>query len=264
MRCDTCGARNVDAAAWCTQCYTPFQAAAPVTPDPEQPIVPSPPTESAGPADPDSQDDSGPDTSSTARLQPVDDADGGLTTTPPSAAQPGPSSQTAGPSDRDIRDIDGRIEWRCATCTSWMALEEPACTTCGGARVGFGDPVSPTADVVDVPEATLLGASAVLPGAGHLLVGRVGSGITRAVLFLLWAAGGLWWILSTQDGRSPGIVLLIGAAVLWGATLVDANAIAKGQSVEPFGVRGLLWTVVGVTGLLMLLVAFVAAGSLGG
>lgn len=238
MRCNACGARNSEDAAWCTQCYAPFQAAAPAA--------------SAAPAS---------EPTAAPASDPPTGGAGAAPTGAPSSV--GPSAETARRTDRDIREIDGRVEWRCSTCASWVALEDPACATCGAARVGFGDPATPTADVTDVPEQTLLGASAVLPGAGHLLAGRVGSGITRAALFLLWAAGGLWWILSTQDGRSPGIVLLVGAAVLWAATLVDANAIAKRKTVEPFGVRGLLWTVVGVTGLLMVMVAFAAAGSLG-
>lgn len=263
MRCDACGARNSDDATWCTQCYASFQDAAPAAAAPgdvappvsEPPTLPSPPVD---PEDAGAGDAPEPDASAAALRTPGDDAR--AATADPAGVFPEP----AGPSDRDIRAIDGRVEWRCATCGSWVALEDAVCATCGAARVGFGDPVTATADVADVSEQTLLGASAVLPGAGHLLAGRMGSGITRIALFLLWAAGGLWWILSTQDGRSPGIVLLVGAAVLWGATLVDANAIAKRRATEPFGVRGLLWTVVGVTGLLMLMVAFAAAGSLGG
>lgn len=258
MRCDACGARNSDDAAWCTQCYASFQDAAPASPasDPIAPPASDPAVGTGQPTDQPTGDASDPDTSTaSARLAP------GVA----GAAAPGPSSSpSGGRTDRDIREIDGQVEWRCSTCTSWVALEEPVCATCGAVRVGFGDPVTPAADGGDVADQVVLGASAVLPGAGHFLLGRVGSGVTRAALFLLWAVGGLWWIVSTQDGRSPGIVLLAGAVVLWAATLVDADAITKGQSSEPFGVRGLLWTVVGVTGLLMLMVAFAAAGSLGG
>lgn len=268
MRCDACGARNSDDAAWCSQCYASFQDAAPATPASATPAPATPASDPAAQPAPDPAVAPGQPTG-----QPTGDTAHPDAAAPPvrtspevaGAVVPDPSSsETAERTDRDIRDLDGRVEWRCSTCTSWVALEDPICATCGAARVGFGDPVTPSADATDVAEQVVLGASAVLPGAGHLLVGRVGSGITRAVLFLLWAAGGLWWIVSTQDGRSPGIVLLVGAVVLWAATLVDANAITKGQSVEPFGVRGLLWTVVGVTGLLMLMVAFAAAGSLGG
>lgn len=266
MRCDACGARNSDDAAWCTQCYASFQEAAPASPasDPIAPPAPDPITPpAAGPAVATGQPTDQPtgDASDPAASAPSARTSSDVT----GAAAPGPAATpSGGRTDRDIREIDGQVEWRCPTCTSWVALEDPVCATCGAARVGFGDPATPSADGSDVAEQVVLGASAVLPGAGHFLTGRVGSGVTRAALFLLWAVGGLWWIVSTQDGRSPGIVLLVGAVVLWAATLVDANAITKGQSSEPFGVRGLLWTVVGVTGLLMLMVAFAAAGSLGG
>jgi hypothetical protein len=255
VRCDTCGGRNSDDAAWCTQCYAPFQEAEPAS----DPLIP--PSQPTAPSDPETGDAPQPDAPASF-LQTSTDVSGGAAEAAPSSTDP--SSEPAGRTDRDIREIDGRVEWRCSTCASWVALENPVCATCGAARVGFGDPATPTANVTDVAERTLLGASAVLPGAGHLLAGRVGSGITRAALFLLWAAGGLWWILSTQDGRSPGVVLLVGAVVLWGTTLIDINAVARQRVAEPFGVRGLLWTVVGVTGLLMLMVAFAAAGSLGG
>lgn len=228
MRCGACGARNAEDAAWCTQCYATLVAASAV--------------EAAG-----------------SELRTATPADGTAQSEALPSDSPGADSWTG----RDVRAVDGEVEWRCGTCDSWVALETPLCGTCGAPRSGFGDAATPSRQVTDVPEQTLLATSVLLPGLGHVLAGRTGSGVTRMLLWLLWAAGGLWWVLSTGQGRLPGTVLIGGAVILWGATLVDANAITKGAAAEPFGVRGLLWTVVGVTGLLMLVVAVVAAGALG-
>lgn len=269
MRCETCGARNPADAAWCTQCYATFQDPAPaVDPSPTAADDPaaaaatdvrgSPVDAPGGAADGAADDlvDATPGVSGDASARPGVSA--APSAEPPDAAEDGPAT------DRDIREVDGQVEWRCATCASWMPLEAAVCGTCGAVRTGFGEPATPPPTAAPVASGTVLGTSAVAPGLGHLLAGRTGSGITRLLLWALWVGGGLWWVLSTQNGRGPGLVLLLGAVILWGVTFIDADAIAKGRPTEPFGVRGLLWTVVGVTGLLMLVVAFAAAGSLGG
>ncbi len=249
MKCPSCGARNTTEADWCTQCYASF------APEAQEPATPSSEVPAAAPE--------GAVAASSEPSPPSSDATGQqMSASAPDIAEdvsPRTTISTAG----DIRDVDGHVQWRCPTCQTWVGLEESSCGTCGAVRAGFGEPANATGGAVDVPEQTMLGTSVVVPGLGHILAGRTGSGITRLVLFLFWGIGGVWWLLSTQNGRAPGLVLVLGALILWGATLVDANAIAKGRPQEPFGVRGLLWTVVGVTGLLMLMVAFAAAGSLG-
>lgn len=251
MKCGACGARNVEDAAWCTQCYTSF-AAAPEVEGAGSGVVGVESTAHVhSTADPGSTTEAG--------------APGEVGSTTGVAADPEAESPAAETwSAPDVRAVDGDIQWRCTTCDSWVALEAPVCGTCGAARRGFGDAPTPSRQAADVPQQTLLAAGVLLPGLGHVLAGRTGSGVTRMLLWVLWSAGGLWWVLTTEQGRLPGLVLLAGAVILWAATLVDTHAIATGSTAEPFGVRGLLWTVVGITGLLMLLVAFVAAGSLGG
>ncbi len=160
----------------------------------------------------------------------------------------------------DVRDIDGVVEWRCRTCGSWVGLEQAACTVCGTARTGFGGDTSSTRDVRDLDGSRILGASLVLPGLGHVLAGRIGSGITRMLLALIWLIGGLWWLVATTTGRLPGVILVIGAVLLWVASAMDIRGLLAGGE-EPFGVRGLLWFVVGVTALLMITVAVAATGS---
>jgi hypothetical protein len=103
----------------------------------------------------------------------------------------------------------------------------------------------------------------VLPGAGHLLAGRTGTGSARLLLWLLWLVGGLSTARGAGDVRlaAPGLVLLAGAAVLWAATLVDVRRLAAGDDAELLAPRPLLWLVGGV--LVALVLAVSAAAFLG-
>lgn len=194
MRCRACGALNPAGAAWCGQCLTRFDV-----PDPG-----ATPADAAAPGsapDPDRPDPT------------------------PAPASPGPVEPTRDAQVRDVRTVAGEVEWRCRTCDGWNPLLAPACATCGTAREGFG--TSPTAPA---PATTslrvVLLASAVWPGGGHLLAGRRGSGIARALLWGLWAGGA--WSLGSATGaaRAPGLVLVAGALVLWVATLRDTAVLA--------------------------------------
>jgi len=108
-------------------------------------------------------------------------------------------------------------------------------------------------------------ASALLPGLGHLIAGRTGSGAARAVLAVLWLVGGIALVV-VADGavaRLPGVVLLAGAVSVWAATLADAAELARGGVRELLAVRTLLWLVVVVTGLLIVALSVVALRGLG-
>ncbi len=160
----------------------------------------------------------------------------------------------------DVRDVDGVVEWRCHACDSWVALELPTCAVCGAPRAGFGD--QPRADVTlsAADRSKVLGGGAAFPGVGHLLAGRLGSGITRLALGGLWLVLGIWWLVTTSSsGNAPGAILILGVVVLWVASYLDVRSLVDGDT-ERFGVRGLLWLVVGVTTLLMIAVAWLATG----
>jgi len=225
IRCDACGARNVEGAAWCTQCYASFRG------EPEEPptAVAEPPTTT--PTDPSSPE-------------------------PP----PEPASTGTGPVEvGDVREVDGVVEWRCATCTSWTPLDLASCATCGAPRSGFGDPGRAQVDVGELDTNRVVAGSLILPGLGHVQAGRTGSGVTRMVLALLWLLGGVWWLAAATTARLPGAILVVGALVLWVTSFLDVRALLARRD-EPFGVRGLLWLVVGVTALLMVTVALAATG----
>ncbi len=253
VRCESCGARNPAGATWCTQCYAAF---GPVDPSEGTPPVPSGTQAGTTAASP-----------TTAPTAPTGGSEGGLADARREVGADAAGDGAGPPSDPpaavqvgDVREVDGQVEWRCTTCAGWMALESPICTTCGSPRSGFGEVARPETAVSDVDGRQVRTLAALFPGLGHLAVGRVGSGGTRLALGLLWLLGGIWWLVTTSaGGTAPGVILLLGVVVLWLASYVDAVALAAGRE-ERFGVRGLLWSVVGVTGLLMVTVALLATG----
>jgi hypothetical protein len=213
VRCAACGARNSASADWCTQCYVRLGPDATDRPTSREDRVPS-----------------------AAAAAPIEAREPTPTGGPPAAARA-----------RDVRDRAGTVEWRCRRCDTWSPLLAPACVTCGSARQGFGE-TDPERHGREVDPALATGLSVVFPGAGHLVVGRPGTGIARLVLWLLWLLGGV----ATVRGAGslvlalPGLVLLVGAVVLWGATLADVRSLVAGDDREVLGARGLLWLVGGV------------------
>lgn len=220
MRCAECGARNPEGAEWCTQCFVRF----------------------GGPAL---------DRSSAPSGAPVPADGAGAPTGGTRVASPEPA--------RDIREREGLVEWRCPICEGWTALEVPACTSCGAPRLGFGDD-RPAEPARDIEPTTLLAASILLPGLGHVLAGRVGTGVARIVLYVLWVGGGLALLLGSGGATLLGVVLLLGALVLWAGTLVDVQQLARPGGGEVLGPRA-LGLLVGAVTLLMVLSAFAAAPS---
>ncbi len=173
-------------------------------------------------------------------------------------------TDTAAPAEAAARDIRVRgedVEWRCAACDAWSPLEEPVCTVCAAPRRGFGGDGSPaTSPTAPADQTTAVVASVLLPGLGHLLRGRVGTGLARMVLWLLWGGGGLAVLLGSGGGMAAA-VLLLAALLVWAVTLVDLQRLAGGRPPLATG-RVLAWSVVGVT-LVLALVALAAAAGAG-
>lgn len=219
MRCPSCGARNPDSAAWCTQCYTTFadgEAALPQTDD-DAPAV-----------DPVAAGDEAAHGA---------DADGDV------ATEGG---------DRRFRDADDGLEWRCAVCSSWNPLETSGCATCGAP---FGRTLAEEPDdVIARGTSTVLVLSAVLPGAGHVALGRTVDGVVRAVMYVLWLAGALALLRAAAGTPAPALPaapLGIGALALWLLSVLDAVALAEGSRDQLLTPRVFLWLVVGVIGALI-------------
>lgn len=185
-------------------------------------------------------------------------------------AEPAPGTPTAAPTgasggDR-FRRVGEEVEWRCVVCRTWNPVGVTTCPVCGtpfGRTLGISDEPEP---LRDVDEGTALIASAILPGAGHIMLGRTAMGVVRAVTYLLWAVGG--WILlrgaaGTEGSVLPAVPLLLGAFVLWVTSCWDAVMLAGERGPEVLTPRMFFWLVVGVVGLLIMSVvpAIMQAGT---
>jgi hypothetical protein len=225
MRCDACGARNPASASWCSQCFGPLGGGGT-----SPPTVGGPPTLAPGPP-----------TGTTP--------EGPAPSRPPPVPPPAASDRDA--RERDVRERDGEVEWRCAVCEGWSPLEVPACRRCGAPRTGFGvDAPGPPAGE-ELGRLVLL--TALLPGLGHLRAGRVGTGVARAVVTVAWLLGAValgLGALRTSSAPVAAVPLLLGAAVVWVASLRDVRRLGSGEGRELLDARGLLWLVAAVTGLL--------------
>jgi TM2 domain-containing membrane protein YozV len=229
MRCPDCGARNADAAAWCTQCYRRLEG-------PTTASAVAPAEVGTGERRP-------------SHVATPSGDDHAAVPTPPSTPPPIPATARAA-AERDIRVDGDQVEWRCARCAGWTPLEQPSCAACGSARVGF-TPTAAAAATARAPTGSApLVASALLPGLGHLLVGRPGSGVARILLWLLWA-GGAGLTLVSVGVTSTALVLALAASALWAITLQDLSRLADGRPQVLTG-RVLAWSVVGVTAALVL------------
>jgi hypothetical protein len=167
-----------------------------------------------------------------------------------SAPEAAPQPDRAGATTDIRQDEHGGIEWRCATCDGWSPLEAATCVACGSPRQGFGDD-----RVVEMPdEQRIVALSGLLPGLGHMVAGRVGSGLARALFGVGWLVGGVLLLVAAVragSGHWAAVPLLAGAVVVWVLSVFDAQSLARGQQREYLDGRNLLWLMVGVTCLLV-------------
>ncbi len=143
----------------------------------------------------------------------------GTVTEPPVADVP-----TRDTSARDVRTRDGEVEWRCARCDGWNPLGAAVCVACGAPRAGFGAGTQPPPVAVE-DRGRLLLASALLPGLGHLLARRTGTGAARVILAVTWLVGAVVIARDTDGALAPVLPLLLGTVVLWLASLRDVTAL---------------------------------------
>ncbi len=238
MRCAACGASNPPEAGWCNQCLAPVRAS--VTPD-EAPSPDHPDADTSG------ADDAAAGPSAGALRSPEETT----------RATSGPAGATSGVDEPGIRHEifrrrDGEVEWACPRCGTYTHIEQPACAACGTDMTAHFESAEPADDRQQPQQWTAaLWLSAVAPGAGHLLINRVGTGLARVLLFVVWLGGG--WAMLRADGPGGPVAapLLLGAAVIWAGSLADLVFLARGGR-ELLAGRVLLWLVVGVTGLALL------------
>jgi TM2 domain-containing membrane protein YozV len=161
----------------------------------------------------------------------------------PPAGEPGapPVPPATDPSVSGFRRVGDRVEWTCVRCGTSNDIDELHCGVCGA-------PISARYEEPErEPEprewTTALALSAVIPGAGHIALGRHGTGIARALLFATWLVGGV--VLAGAGGAAAAAPLYLGAAVLWAGSLLDLHLLRRGAR-ELLAGRTLLWLVVGV------------------
>lgn len=184
---------------------------------------------------------------------------------PVDVAPPAAAASTATSSDGRFRRTDDGLDWRCAACDRWNPIERQTCASCS-------EPFVRTLGVeeagvrTDVSEVAVVGASILLPGAGHVLLGRGAAGALRIVLYLSWLLGGIVLLAAAAgSGRSPiaALPLLFGALTVLLASVVEAQRTVSGDETVLLTPRVLLWLVVVVLGALMLsfFTAFTAVAS---
>lgn len=162
------------------------------------------------------------------------------------AAAPAPASPTGGAAE-GFRRVGDDLEWACPSCGVFNRLEDTDCAVCGTSFVDRFRPQEP-----EPPRnwSQAVALSLAAPGAGHLAVGRYGSGVARLVLFFTWVIGAILLGGGAGSGATPAIVpLLVGAAIMWAGTLVDLQRLQRGED-ELLTGRRLLWLVIGVLALL--------------
>ncbi len=269
MKCPECNAHNPDGAAFCSLCLTKF-----AKPEPDPPPIASAP-EPGGPP-PAAPEPLAPPTPGRADLaeaaaalvasesgtaEPQDGAGTGAEAAdgtgddagspePAAPAVPGRGTAQTG----RIRRTDEGFDWQCDRCATWSPLEVSTCTVCGRpfrAAVG-GESDGP--ELADVDPRIALGLSMVLPGAGHLALGRTGTGLARLMLFCIWAFGALSFAIQARDSEQSAIAaipLALGALIMWGISLYDVQNLSAGRDEPLLDGRRMLWLVFGIFGATM-------------
>ena len=211
MRCPNCGATNPDTAQWCGQCLARFDVpAADGQPQPQTPGSAA----SAAPA--------------------------------PGAAVASPAGDVTS-SGGNFRRRGEEIEWACPACGEFNSIDLLQCTVCG---TEFAAQFRTEPDDVERNWTQAMAMSAIVPGSGHIGIGRYGSGWARLVLFMAWLLGGV--LLAAGGGSRATLAalpLFIGALVVWAVSLVDLTRLRAKQEELLIG-RRLLWLVIGVLVLL--------------
>lgn len=175
----------------------------------------------------------------------------------PGADPPGTGAPGAPPAaPARFRQRDGEVEWVCTTCGLYNPLAASTCTACGTAMTAAFAPTGETGRAAD-PRA-VLAASVVLPGSGHVLAGQAATGVARALLYIVWLGGGLA-LMAAGGAPLVTVPLLLGAAAIWGGTVVDVAGLGT-ERAQVLQSRALLWLVVGVTLLSLLGLAAGVAG----
>ena len=248
-RCPSCRALVSPGSDWCGQCYQPIGSSSADAPSTSRTL----PWESEEAR---AWDPLGQLPSPTGR----NDANegGGESAFPvPPADQPGWNPAGEGPLEQPrlegLKDEAGRPEpsWPCPVCAFRNPIELDACAACGApfAKL-FEDPRKGPA----VTPSDAIRRSLLLPGLGHVKVGRTAEGWARAVTFCWTLVTALLLIVSRPAGGGPALVLPMivvfaaASAAMYVIAAIDAGRAAEGRS-PVIGARTLLY---GIAALMIL------------
>lgn len=279
LRCDACGGRNAPGAGWCSQCFEPLgPRSAPVATEPTSglgaapgpapaagagvargassaPAVSSRPAPVTGypvppatpPSGPPAAPPPGPPPSAVPRSAVGAPPAPGLLPLPGEPVPPSaPTEVEAG--DGRFRRVEDGIEWSCEVCHEWNPIERTSCVVCSSPFLRAAQERAPVREVEPV---LLMGATVLLPGAGHALLGQWGQAFFRALLALVWGVGGLSLLLDALAAGQPvvpAVPLLVGWLLLAAASVNDVLVAAGTPGRVLLQGRVLLWLVMGVIG----------------
>jgi hypothetical protein len=157
------------------------------------------------------------------------------------------------PATAIVTDAPEGPSWTCPACGEANPLSVDACTVCGTSfKVLFRAPERS----VDLDPRSAMISSLMLPGLGHIRLGRVAEGIARLVLFAWAVATAAMVLLSAPaEGRGPlgllAAMFATAALAVYVLSAVDARRAA--EKLEPvLSTRALLY---GSAGLVLLSMA---------
>lgn len=197
MRCPNCGGLNPDKAAWCGQCFVRF-------------------------------DEPPPASKELAELAKAPDAAEKPKRINLADLQEAPVIYDRGFLRRQ-RELMG---WQCHKCGSKNSMDRMDCLACGASLFeSFGMEAAPPEE--PPPKSPILAAAlSVVPGAGHLYIGRGVDGIARMVVAAWWLAAGLV-LVSAGSLRYLGIMFLLADTALIGLSIGDGYRQALDRKSQP-------------------------------
>lgn len=171
-----------------------------------------------------------------------------------------PGAEAGGPTEVTRQGVTFRrtgegLDWCCPVCESWNPVEVGTCTVCSRPLAHSLSPERPAPRGPEVSENVGVVASALLPGLGHILAGRPGTGVGRAIIYLVWLIGGALLLRAARVSAQsvlPAVPLLVGALIVWVASLYDVIVVVRDTGTELLRARPFLWLVVIIFGILMI------------
>ncbi|MFT5222614.1 MAG: ribosomal protein L40E [Glaciecola sp.] len=166
---------------------------------------------------------------------------------PPDAGPPTSGASATALHDR-FRKTDGGFDWRCERCQQWSPLQATTCRVCSQPfREAFAEQKPPP--IPDASDAMVLALTALLPGLGHIATGRTGIGVSRLMLYLVFALGAAMLQLQAAQTTASAVAVIplaLGALVVWISTMLDARSVTLGSERTVLPSRAYLWLLVAV------------------